>query len=168
MNTNCLNITKAIVMSAMLIGGTTLLAQAPQGTQSATSNAVTAKPTAKAKFNRLSIGFRLSHLYDIQYNGFGKLNGTETTDPSGLNGSKTKFDLAGGVNLNYFITNKISLDLAYDKGNMTGETNDANEYYKSKVSFLTLGFNYDLKGNNRLKPYKFVPFFKSKCFTINL
>ena len=161
MNTNCLNITKAIVMSAMLIGGTTLLAQAPQGTQTVTSNTVTTKPAAKAKFNRLSIGLRLSHLYDIQYNGFGKLNGNETTDPSGLNGSSTKFDMAFGMNLNYFITNKISLDLAYDKGNMTGETNDANEYYESKVSFLTLGFNYDLKGNSRVKPYKFVPFLRA-------
>ena len=161
MNTNCLNITKAIVMSAMLIGGTTLLAQAPQGTQTVTSTTVTAKPATKAKFNRLSTGFRLSHLYDIQYNGFGKLNGTETTDPSGLNGSKTKFDLAGGINLNYFITNKISLDLAYDQGSMTGETNDANEYYTSKVSFLTFGLNFDLKGNSRVKPYKFVPFLRA-------
>lgn len=161
MNINCLNITKAIVMSAMLIGGTTLLAQAPQGTQSVTSTTVTAKPAVKAKFNRLSLGLRLSHLYDIEYNGFGKLNGTETSDPSGLNGSKTKLDMAFGMNLNYFITNKISLDLAYDKGNMTGETNDANEYYKSKVSFLTLGFNYDLKGNSRVKPYKFVPFLRA-------
>ncbi len=161
MNTNCLNITKAIVMSAMLIGGTTLLAQAPQGTQTVTSTTVTAKPATKAKFNRLSTGFRLSHLYDIQYNGFGKLNGTETKDPSGLNGSKTKFDLAGGINLNYFITNKISLDLAYDQGSMTGETNDANEYYESKVSFLTFGLNFDLKGNSRVKPYKFVPFLRA-------
>lgn len=163
MNTNCLNITKAIVMSAMLIGGTTLLAQAPQGTQTVTSTTVTAKPATKAKFNRLSTGFRLSHLYDIQYNGFGKLNGTETTDPSGLNGSKTKFDMAYGMNLNYFITNKISLDLAYDKGNMTGETNDANEFYTSKVSFLTFGLNFDLKGNSRVKPYKFVPFLRASA-----
>lgn len=161
MNTNCLNITKAIVMSAMLIGGTTLLAQAPQGTQTVTSTTVTAKPATKAKFNRLSTGFRLSHLYDIQYNGFGKLNRTESNDFSGLNGSKTKFDLAGGINLNYFMTNKISLDLAYDQGSMTGETNDANEYYESKVSFLTFGLNFDLKGNSRVKPYKFVPFLRA-------
>jgi len=163
MNTNCLNITKAIVMSAMLIGGTTLLAQAPPSTQTVTSTTVTAKPAVKAKFNRLSLGFRLSHLYDIEYNGFGKLGGTETYDFSGLNGSKTKFDMATGVNLNYFITNKISLDLAYDNGNMTGETNDENEYYTSKVSFLTFGLNYDLKGNSRVKPYKFVPFLRASA-----
>ena len=163
MNTNCLNITKAIVVSAMLIGGTTLLAQAPQSTQTVTSSTIVNKLATKAKFNRLSIGFRLSHLYDIEYNGFGKLSGTETHDFSGLNGGKTKFDMAAGVNLNYFITNKISLDLAYDKGNMTGETNDANEFYTSKVSFLTFGLNFDLKGNKRVKPYKFIPFLRASA-----
>jgi outer membrane protein OmpA-like peptidoglycan-associated protein len=163
MNTNCLNIKKAIVMSAMLIGGTTLLAQAPTGTQKDTSSTFANKLTAKEKFNRFSIGFRLSHLYDIQYNGFGKLTGTETTDPSGLNGSSTKFDLGGGLNFNYFITNKISLDLAYDIGTMTGETNDGNEFYESNVSFLTFGLNFDLKGNKRVKPYKFVPFLRASA-----
>ncbi len=163
MNTNCLNITKAIVMSAMLIGGGTLLAQAPQSTQTVTSSTFVNKLAAKEKFNRLSIGFRLNHLYDIQYNGFGKLNGTETNDPSGLNGSSTKFDLAVGLNFNYFITNKISLDLAYDNGKMTGETNDENEFYESKVSFLTFGLNFDLKGNKRVKPYKFVPFLRASA-----
>ena len=161
MNTNCLNIKNAIVMLAMLIGGTTLLAQAPTGTQNITDTTVIIKLANKEKFNRISLGFRLSHLYDIQYNGFKKLNGTDVTDPSGLNGSKTKFDMAFGMNLNYFITNKISLDLAYDKGKMTGETNDANEYYESKVSFLTFGLNFDLKGNKRVKPYKFVPFLRA-------
>jgi outer membrane protein OmpA-like peptidoglycan-associated protein len=143
------------------MGSQALLAQAAQSTQTVTSNTVTTKPVAKEKFNRLSVGLRLSHLYDIQYNGFDKLNGNESNDFSGLNGSKTKFDMAFGMNLNYFITNKISLDLAYDNGNMTGETNDANEFYSSKVSFLTLGFNFDLKGTSRVKPFKFVPFLRA-------
>jgi outer membrane protein OmpA-like peptidoglycan-associated protein len=167
MNTNCLNITKAMMMSAMLIGGITLLAQAPQSSQTVSGTTKKNNLTSKAKFNRLSIGLRLSHLYDIQYNGFGKLNGTETIDPSGLNGSKTKFDLAGGVNFNYFITNKISLDLAFDNGKMTGETNDGNEFYESKVSFLTFGLNYDLKGSKRVKPYKFVPFLRASAARSN-
>jgi outer membrane protein OmpA-like peptidoglycan-associated protein len=163
MNTNCLNITKAILMSAMLIGGKTLLAQAQTSSKTVTDTTIHIKLVNKEKFNRISLGFRLSHLYDIQYNGFRKLNGTDVTDPSGLNGSKTKFDMATGMNLNYFITNKISLDLAYDKGKMTGQTNDANEYYESKVSFLTFGLNFDLKGNKRVKPYKLVPFLRASA-----
>jgi outer membrane protein OmpA-like peptidoglycan-associated protein len=156
MNTNCLNITKAIVMSAMLIGGTTLLAQAPQA-----SSTVAAKPAAKKKFNRLSVGFRISHLYDIQYTGYDNLyNGSENAkDPSGLNGSKTKFDIATGFNLTYFISPKISFDGSYDVGKMTGA--NTNQYYESTVSFLTFGFNYDLKGNSRIKPYKLVPFLRA-------
>jgi outer membrane protein OmpA-like peptidoglycan-associated protein len=163
MNTNCLNIIKAIVISAMLIGGKTLIAQAPTSSKTVTDTTIHIKLANKEKFNRISLGFRLSHLYDIQYNGYRKLNGTDVTDPSGLNGSKTKFDIATGMNLNYFITNKISLDLAYDKGKMTGQTNDANEYYESKVSFLTFGLNFDLKGNKRVNPYKFVPFLRASA-----
>jgi OOP family OmpA-OmpF porin len=163
MNTNCLNITKAIVISAMLIGGKTLLAQAPQSTQKVSNSTSVNQLSAKEKFNRFSLGFRLSHLYDIQYNGFGKLNSTESNDFSGLNGTRTKFDLSGGVNFNYFMTNKVSLDLAYDNGTMTGETNDGKEFYESKVSFLTFGLNFDLKGNKRIKPYNFVPFLRASA-----
>lgn len=148
-------------MSAMLIGGTTLLAQAPQNVKTVATTSVTTKPAPKNKFNRLCVGFRISHLYDIQYTGYDKINnGSENAkDPSGLNGSKTKFDMATGFNLTYFVTPKFSIDGSYDNGKMTGANNI--EYYESNVSFLALGLNYDIKGGNRTKPYNWVPFVRA-------
>lgn len=151
MNTTCLNIAKTIVMSAMLMGSQALLAQATQ----------TASNNAKPKYNRFGIGIRVSHLYDVKYNGFGKLsNGYEVSDPQGLNGSKTNFDFGYGVNLNYFLTPTMSIDGSYDIGKMSGRSDNSIEYYTSDVTFLTLGFNLDLKGNDRVKPYRFVPYLR--------
>jgi outer membrane protein OmpA-like peptidoglycan-associated protein/opacity protein-like surface antigen len=156
MNTTCLNIAKTIVMSAMLMGSQALLAQATQ----------TASNNAKPKYNRFGIGIRVSHLYDVKYNGFGKLsNGFEASDPQGLNGSKTNFDLGYGVNLNYFLTPTMSIDASYDLGKMTGRSENSIEYYNSDVTFLTLGFNLDLKGNDRVKPYRFVPYLRASIAT---
>jgi outer membrane protein OmpA-like peptidoglycan-associated protein/opacity protein-like surface antigen len=151
MNTNCLNIAKIIMMSAMLMGSQALLAQATQ----------TASNNTKPKYNRFGIGIRGSHLYDVKYNGFGKLsNGYEVSDPQGMNGSKTNFDFGYGVSLNYFLTPTMSIDGSYDIGKMSGRTDNSIEYYTSDVTFLTLGFNLDLKGNNRVKPYRFVPYLR--------
>lgn len=111
------------------------------------------------KTNKLAVGINLSHLYDVKFRAYDQLaNGFSGQDPYGLNGSKTKFDLGYGLNVMYFFSPLVSIDLSYTKGKMTG-ANEVN-YYKSDVSLLCLSLNYDLKGRNRNKPYTWVPYLR--------
>ena len=112
-----------------------------------------------AKLNRLSLGVRINHLYDVKYTGRDLLSGGfSANDPSGLRGKKTKFDMAGGLDVSYFFSPLFSMDLSYDKGKMTG-AND-NEYYQSNVSFLGLGANVSLKRALHTGNYKLVPYIR--------
>lgn len=111
----------------------------------------------KPKYNRFAIGLRATHLYDVYFKGYEQLNnGFKSEDLQGLNGDKTKFDMAFGLDLTYFFTPMFSMDAAFDIGKMTG-SNSLN-YYESDVRFYTLGGNIDLKGAARTKQYKFVPY----------
>lgn len=108
-------------------------------------------------FNRFSLGLKVSHLYDLQFKSFDLLTtGATANDPKGLNGAKTRFDLAAGLEANYFFSPLFSMDLSYEKGSMTGA--NEREYYESQVDFLTLGVNLSLKRAIKADEYKFVPF----------
>lgn len=145
-NNICLNKTKAILVAAFLTVTFT--------------NAYTQTNSQRTKFNRWGLGLRLSHLYDVKFTAYDKLaNGFSGEDPSGLNGSKTKFDLAFGLDVIYFASPLVSIDASYDMGKMTGA--NAIDYYESDVSFLTLGLNYDLKGRNQRTPNSWVPFLRA-------
>lgn len=109
------------------------------------------------RLNRFSLGLKVTHLYDLRYTSFDLLTtGAVADDPKGLNGGKTKFDLAGGLEANYFFSPLFSLDFGYEKGTMTGA--NSREYYESQVDFWTLGANIALKRSLRTSEYKFVPF----------
>lgn len=145
-NNICLNKTKTIlVVTFLIVTFTNVYAQTnPQRT----------------KFNRWGLGLRLSHLYDVKFTAYDKLaNGFSGEDVSGLNGSKTKFDLAFGIDVIYFVSPLVSLDASYDMGKMTGA--NTIDYYESDVSFLALGLNYDLKGRNQRKPNSWIPFLRT-------
>ncbi|MES2726120.1 MAG: OmpA family protein [Bacteroidota bacterium] len=142
----CLNKTKTILVAAFLIVTFT--------------NAYTQTNPQRTKFNRWGLGLRLNHLYDVKFTAYDKLaNGFSGEDVSGLNGSKTKIDLAFGLDLIYFVSPLVSIDASYDMGKMTGA--NAIDYYESDVSFLTLGLNYDLKGRNQRTPNTWVPFLRA-------
>jgi outer membrane protein OmpA-like peptidoglycan-associated protein len=111
----------------------------------------------KPSYNRLAIGLRGAHLYDLKFKPNKALNnGFVGEDMQGLKGEGTSFDMAFGFDIAYFCSPLFSLDLGYDMGKMTGS--GEREYYKSDVSFLTLGANLDLKRAIRTKPYRFVPY----------
>jgi outer membrane protein OmpA-like peptidoglycan-associated protein/opacity protein-like surface antigen len=157
MKKNCLNTVKAIVISTFLLGVNTVSAQN-----------ITIKPAnnLKPKLNRFGLGLKLNHLYDVKFTAYDKLsNGYLGEDANGLNGSKTKFDLAFGIDFIYFISPLVSIDAAYDFGTMTAA--NKLDYYESTVDFLTLGFNFDLKGKYRTKLYKLVPFVRASIATAN-
>jgi outer membrane protein OmpA-like peptidoglycan-associated protein len=92
-------------------------------------------------------------------------NGFIAEDMKGLNGSKTKFDMAFGLDLSYFFSPLFSMDLAYDRGKMTGS--GTVEYYQSNVEFYTLGANLSLKRSIRTKPYRFVPYVRASIANAN-
>lgn len=118
------------------------------------------QPKPAPKFNRFAIGIRASHLYDVKFKPNQVLtNGFIAEDMKGLNGEKTKFDMAFGADISYFFSPLFSMDLAYDKGKMTGS--GTVEYYESNVEFFTLGANLSLKRSIRTKPYRFVPYVRA-------
>lgn len=149
-------VVKAIAIAALsVLSITGLMAQelAPAPTQAPTNTGVPEMP----KFNRFSLGLKVTHLYDIKSSSMDLLsNGASANDPQGLNGAKTNFDLAAGLEANYFFGPLFSMDLGYEKGKMTGANNLY--YYQSDVSFWTLGGNIALKRSLRMKEYKWVPY----------
>ena len=116
-------------------------------------------PKPSPKYNRLAVGVKASHLYDLKFKPNKVLdNGFIAEDMKGLNGSKTKLDLSFGIDVSYFFSPLFSLDASFDMGKMTGSGNV--EYYESNVQFYTLGANIDLKRSLRTEPYKLVPYFR--------
>lgn len=114
----------------------------------------------KEPVNRWAVGGKISHFYDVLFTGYDLLNnGFSGEDLHGLNGSKTKFDIGLGLDVVYFWTPLISVDLAYDFGKMTGA--NSVDYYESDVSFLQMGVNFDLKTKYRSQPYKWVPYLRA-------
>lgn len=112
---------------------------------------------SKEKFNRFAIGLRGSHLYDLKFTGYDRIGfDVVGNDVWGLNGEKTRFDLAGGFDLSYFFSPLFSIDAGLDFGSMTG-ANDV-EYYNSTLRFYTLGANLSLKRNKNVENYRWVPF----------
>lgn len=108
-------------------------------------------------YRRFSLGLKLTHLYDLKVSSWDLLqNGTKVEDARGLNGSKTRFDLAAGLEASYFFGPMFSMDLSWEKGKMTGA--NSTEYYESNVSFLSLGANFSLKGSGRTTDYRWVPY----------
>ena len=121
---------------------------------------VTQAQQTKSKTNKWAIGLRLSNFNDLEVGYFDKLNnGFSGKDLKGFNGNKTGFDLGYGLDVAYFWSPVISLDLGFDMGKMTGA--NTVEYYQADVSFLQLGLNFDLKTKFRTKPYKWVPFIRA-------
>jgi outer membrane protein OmpA-like peptidoglycan-associated protein len=120
------------------------------------SNDESAKP-ASEKFNRFAIGLRGSHLYDLKFTGYDRIGfDVVGNDVWGLNGEKTRFDMAGGFDLSYFFSPLFSIDAGIDFGSMTG-ANDV-EYYNSTVRFYSFGANLSLKRNKNVENYRWVPF----------
>lgn len=150
-----MNLKKAFLLAGMsILGYLPLCAQetAPAATMQ-TENPGGETP----RLNRFSLGLKVTHLYDLKYTSYDLLSqSVSANDPYGLNGGKTKFDLAAGLDVNYFFSPMFSMDLGYEKGKMTGA--NKTEYYESSVSFITLGGNIDLKRSLRTKEYKFVPY----------
>jgi len=148
------------VKKVLLIAGMSVLGYLPLCAQDKAPVATleTANPGRQtAKLNRFSLGLKVTNLYDLRYTSYDLLtSGVSASDPHGLNGGKTKFDLAAGIDVNYFFSPMFSMDLGYEKGKMTGA--NKTEYYESSVSFLTLGGNIDLKRSVRTKDYKLVPY----------
>jgi outer membrane protein OmpA-like peptidoglycan-associated protein len=141
------------ILSLVMIGLVPLAAQ-DLGPAPASNGA---NQPQRTNYNRFSLGLKVTHLYDLKFTSFDLLTtGALANDPKGLNGSKTRFDLAGGLEANYFFSQLFSMDLGYEKGSMTGA--NEREYYESQVDFLTLGANISLKRAIRTEDYKFVPF----------
>lgn len=107
--------------------------------------------------NRWAIGIQLNHLYDVKYTGFDLLsNGFSGEDLRGLNGNKTRFDLALGLRASYFFGPLVSVDAYFDAGKMTGA--NTIDFYESKVWMAGVSANIDLKTFRRTTPYRWVPF----------
>jgi outer membrane protein OmpA-like peptidoglycan-associated protein len=149
-------VAKAIAITALsVLSITGLLAQ--EQTPVPVSGPVNTGVPEMPKFNRFSLGLKVTHLYDIKSSSMDLLStGASANDPQGLNGAKTKFDMAAGLEANYFFGPLFSMDLGYEKGIMTGANNLY--YYQSDVSFWTLGGNIALKRSLRIKEYKWVPY----------
>jgi outer membrane protein OmpA-like peptidoglycan-associated protein len=148
-------------MSLLMLQGAN--AQTATATATGTGTASNSTPieitNKKPKLNRWAIGLRFNHLYDLRFTAYDQLgNGFAGEDLEGLKGSKTKFDFALGADLTYFFSPLVSMDLAYDFGNMTGANQI--DYYESKVNFLNLGLNYDLKTSYGKSPYRWVPYLR--------
>jgi len=108
------------------------------------------------KFNRFSVGVQATHLYDLRFESYDDLqNGFSGEDMKGLNGEKTKFDMAYGLNIGY----QFSPVLAVDMYGMFGSMSGANqiEYYQSDIRSLGIGANIALK-TARTAGYRFVPY----------
>ncbi|MDZ4666371.1 MAG: OmpA family protein [bacterium] len=131
-----------------------------QNTNSAPPIAPAPTGAETPKMGRFSLGLKLTHLYDLRYNSYDLLSsGFSASDPTGLNGKKTKFDMAAGLEAVYYFSPLFSMDLGYEKGKMTGA--NKSEYYESNVSFITLGANIDLKRSLRTKEYNWVPYLRA-------
>jgi outer membrane protein OmpA-like peptidoglycan-associated protein len=118
------------------------------------------------KYNRLSLGLRINHLYDLKFKPNKLLpNGFIAEDMQGLNGSNTKFDIAFGADVSYFFSPLFSMDASFDIGKMTGA--GQYEYYQSDVSFYSVGANINLKRSIRTQPYKLVPYFRVSVSNAN-
>ena len=146
---------------ALLLGLTSLTMNLKaQNTNSASPIPVAPSSDELPKLGRFSLGLKLTHLYDLRYTSYDLLStGVSASDPSGMNGSKTKFDMAAGLEAVYYFSPLFSMDLAYEKGKMTGA--NKTEYYESNVSFITLGANIDLKRSLRTKEYNWVPYLRA-------
>lgn len=124
------------------------------------SHAQQAKPQTKPQTNKWAIGGKISNFYDLRVTYFDVLNnGFSGEDVKGLNGSKTKFDLGFGLDVAYFWTPVVSVDLGFDFGTITGANKI--DYYKADINFLQLGVNFDLKTKYRNKPYSWVPYVRA-------
>jgi outer membrane protein OmpA-like peptidoglycan-associated protein len=108
------------------------------------------------KFNRFSIAVQATHFYDLKFESYDDLqNGFSGEDMKGLNGEKTRFDMAYGVNIGY----QFSPVLAVDMYGMFGSMSGANqiEYYQSDIRSLGIGANIALK-TAHTAGYRFVPY----------
>lgn len=115
---------------------------------------------SKSFTNKWAIGIKLSNFKDLEVGYYDKLNnGFSGKDLKGLNGNKTRFDLGYGLDVAYFWTPIISVDLGFDIGKMTGA--NTVEYYEADVNFIQMGFNFDIKTKFRAKPYNWVPFVRA-------
>lgn len=107
-------------------------------------------------YNRWSVGLKAIHLYDLRFNSYDDLqNGFSGEDMFGLNGEKTRFDMAFGFEAAYQFSPVLSVDVYGAMGNMTGANQI--EYYKAKTNFIGAGTNIALKtsgtGHHLFIPY---------------
>lgn len=108
------------------------------------------------KFNRFGVGLFAAHMYDLKFQSYDDLqNGFSGEDMVGLNGDKTNFDMAYGLDLSY----QFSPILGVDMYGMLGSISGANqiEYYLSQFRSLGIGANVSLK-TNKTHTYRFVPY----------
>lgn len=107
-------------------------------------------------YNRLSVGLKAMHLYDLRFNSYDDLqNGFSGEDMFGLNGQKTRFDMAFGLEAAYQFSPVLSVDVYGAMGNMTGANQI--EYYKAKTNFIGAGANIALK-TAATGHYRFIPY----------
>jgi outer membrane protein OmpA-like peptidoglycan-associated protein len=148
-------ITSIVILISILFLSSVLKAQEPSIQSLNTENK--GNPN---RLNRFSLGLKVSHLYDLKYSAFDLLStGASANDLQGLNGPKTAFDMAAGIDVNYFFSPLFSMDFGYEQGKITGA--NKTEYYESSVGFYSLGANISLKRSLRAKDYKFVPFLRA-------
>ena len=112
--------------------------------------------SSKQQFNRFGVGLQLSHMYDLRFKGYDDLqNGFSGEDMVGLNGEKTQFDLAYGLDLSYQLSPVLAVDMYGMMGTMSGANQI--EYYRSSFRSVGVGANVSLK-TAKTKLHRFVPY----------
>jgi outer membrane protein OmpA-like peptidoglycan-associated protein len=110
------------------------------------------------KYNRLSVGVQATHLYDLRYESYDDLqNGFSGEDMQGLNGGKSRFDMAYGLNVAYQFSPILAVDLYGMLGSMSGANQI--EYYQSNIRVMGLGANVALK-TAKTSQYRLVPYLR--------
>lgn len=101
--------------------------------------------------NGNSIGFGVSHLYDL-YEGPDNLsNSFVDIDLKGLNGDYTKFDLAFDVNAQFSIAKMSGIGLSFSSGKMTSQME--NQYSISKLNTFNITYRQYLTKPGRLSSF---------------
>lgn len=108
-------------------------------------------------YDRWSVGLFGQQLYDVKFNSRDNLNnGFSGEDMYGMNGDKTHLDLGIGARVKYSASPILSLDLSGTIGSMTGANQV--EYYKSEVSFYSLGADVSLLWGGNKSNYRWIPY----------
>jgi len=114
--------------------------------------------SAQAQKRALSVGFGISHLYDLNEGPMLLRSKSITTrysvadiDLKGLNGSNTQFDLGYGVIAELSINKNQSLLVSYANGTMTAQQD--NQYSSTKLNLVNASFRQYLMPKKMQRQY---------------